>query len=181
MFQQLEIFVEGLLNTCAGAGAWGYVIIGLLIAVENIFPPIPSEVILGLGGALTADGSLVPWITVLSATSGAYIGAIVLYLVGRFFDAERLKRIVDGKAGRVLRVKGDDIEKAVKWFERRGELSVLVCRCIPIVRSLISVPAGTCGMRLTKFSVYTFIGSAAWNTLLVFLGNTLGQNWRTIP
>lgn len=186
MFDFLEPIIENVLNTCVDAGFWGYIIIALLIAVENIFPPIPSEIILGLGGALTAAGvsksgaSLsIPGV-VIAATLGAYSGAILLYLVGRFFSEERLSRIVDGRIGKILRLKSEDIAKAVEWFERRGEGSVLICRCVPIVRSLISIPAGSCNMSFGKFTAFTLIGSALWNTILVFCGNMLGDNWRKI-
>ena len=186
MFDFLEEIIRNVLNTCADAGFWGYIIIALLIAVENIFPPIPSEVILGLGGALTAEGvsasgnSLsIPWV-IIAATLGAYSGAILLYLVGRFFDEARLSRIVDGKIGKILRLKSEDISKAVTWFEKRGEASVLICRCVPIVRSLISIPAGTCHMSFAKFTAFTLIGSTVWNTILVFCGNMLGTNWEKI-
>ena len=175
-----ESMIESILRVCAESGIWGYFIVGLLIAIENIFPPIPSEVILGFGGMLTAQKEMVPWAMVLAATLGAYAGAILLYLAGRFFNEARLARILDGKIGKILRLKGEDVAKAVKWFERKGEASVLVCRCVPIVRSLISIPAGTCHMNFAKFSIYTLVGSAAWNTLLVFLGNLLGENWRVI-
>lgn len=176
----LEAIIENILSFCAGSGIWGYVIVALLIAIENIFPPIPSEVILGFGGMLTAQKAMVPWAMVLAATLGAYAGAILLYLVGRFFNEDRLTRILDGKIGKILRLKGEDVAKAVKWFERRGEISVLVCRCVPIVRSLISIPAGTCRMNFIKFTAYTLVGSAVWNTVLVFLGNLLGENWKVI-
>lgn len=176
----LETIIENILRVCAESGIWGYFIVGLLIAIENIFPPIPSEVILGFGGMLTAQKAMVPWAMVLAATLGAYAGAILLYLVGRFFDEARLTRILNGKIGKILRLKGEDVAKAVRWFERRGELSVLICRCVPIVRSLISIPAGTCHMNFAKFTAYTIVGSAAWNTLLVFLGNLLGENWKVI-
>jgi membrane protein DedA with SNARE-associated domain len=186
MFDFLEPIIENVLNVCVDAGFWGYIIIALLIAVENIFPPIPSEIILGLGGALTAEGvsksgaSLsIPGV-IIAATVGAYSGAILLYLAGRFFDEERLTRIIDGKIGKLLRLKGEDVQKAVAWFEKRGEVSVLICRCVPIVRSLISIPAGTCHMKFAKFTAFTLIGSTIWNTILVFCGNTLGGNWRLI-
>ena len=186
MFDFLEPIIEGILNTCVNAGFWGYIIIALLIALENIFPPIPSEIILGLGGALTAQGvsesgaSLsIPGV-IIAATIGAYSGAILLYLAGRFFNEDRLTRIVEGKIGKILRLKGEDISKAIRWFEKRGEVSVLICRCVPIVRSLISIPAGTCKMAFAKFTAFTLIGSTVWNTVLVFCGNMLGKNWRLI-
>lgn len=155
-------------------GYWG---IMFLIAVENIFPPIPSEVILTFGGFLTTYTSLRVWGVIYFSTLGSLLGAVVLYGVGKIFSKERLMKIVSGKLGKMLRLKAEDIEKAENWFGRKGYKTVFICRCIPIVRSLISIPAGMSGMPLGKFFSYTTAGTLIWNTVLVTAGSLVGENW----
>ena len=159
---------------------WGYLGIGLLIAIENIFPPIPSEVILAFGGFMTTKTVLNEIGVILSATIGSTIGAVILYLIGKILNKERLEKIVSGKIGKVLRLKPQDIEKADKWFDTKGQKTVFICRFIPIVRSLISIPAGMSEMKIWKFLLYTVLGSAIWNTVLVLLGKKLGDSWETV-
>lgn len=163
---------------------WGYVGVFLLIAVENIFPPIPSEVILiGGGGLLTvaaSHGKLSVLGMIIAATLGSVAGAIALYYIGKILKTERLKKLVRGKVGKVLRLKEADIDKADKWFDTKGNITVFFCRCVPILRSLISIPAGMSEMPMVKFLIYTAVGSAIWNTVLVALGHNLGSNWEFI-
>ena len=159
---------------------WGYLGVGLLIAIENVFPPIPSEVILAFGGFMTTKTVLNEVGVIISATIGSTVGAIVLYLIGRILNKERLEKIVSGKIGKVLRLKSEDIEKADKWFDTKGQKTVFICRFIPIVRSLISIPAGMSEMKIWKFLLYTIFGSAIWNTVLVLLGKKLGDSWETV-
>ena len=159
---------------------FGYFGILLLIAVENIFPPIPSEVILTFGGFLTTYTSLSVGGVILFSTLGSLVGAIVLYGVGRIFNKERLMKLVSGKIGAVLRLKSEDIEKAEEWFEKRGSGTVFFCRFIPIVRSLISIPAGMSEMEMAPFLLYTTVGSAIWNTVLVVIGSIVGENWERV-
>ena len=160
--------------------AYGYLGIAMLIIVENVFPPIPSEVILTFGGFLTTYTQMsVPGVIIVS-TVGSVLGAIILYGVGRLLPEERLIKLVEGPIGRVLRFKRTDVEMAVDWFDRKGNIAVLLCRCVPIVRSLISIPAGMAKMGMKKFLAYTFIGSAAWNTLLVSAGAAAGEAWPTV-
>ena len=159
---------------------FGYIGVFLLIAIENIFPPIPSEVILVFGGFMTTYTSLSIPIMVLAATLGSLLGAIVLYYIGKIFNKERLKRIVNGKIGKVLRLKASDIEKADKWFDTKGNKTVFFCRFIPIVRSLISIPAGMSEMPMKKFLLYTISGSLIWNTVLIIVGSIVGDKWETI-
>ena len=159
---------------------FGYIGVFLLIAIENIFPPIPSEVILVFGGFMTTYTSLSIPIMVLAATLGSLLGAIVLYYIGKIFNKERLKRIVNGKIGKVLRLKASDIEKADKWFDTKGNKTVFFCRFIPIVRSLISIPAGMSEMPMQKFLLYTITGSLIWNTVLIIVGSIVGDKWEII-
>ena len=156
---------------------YGYGGIFFLIALENIFPPIPSEVILTFGGFLTTYTSLeVPGV-VLAATLGSLAGAVVLYGVGLILNMERLKRLADGPVGRLIGLGASDVEKADGWFQRTGCKAVFFCRCVPVVRSLISIPAGMSRMRLPQFFLYTTAGSLIWNILLVSLGAFVGESW----
>ena len=162
---------------------WGYLGVFLLIAIENIFPPIPSEVILLFGGALTAaalGGKLSIFWMIVAATLASLAGAILLYYIGKILKTARLKRIVSGRVGKVLRLKPADIDRADKWFDEKGNITVFICRCVPLLRSLISIPAGMSEMPMGKFILYTVVGSAIWNTILVTIGHNLGNNWESI-
>lgn len=162
---------------------WGYLGVFLLIAIENVFPPIPSEVILLFGGALTAaalGGKLSIFWMVVAATLASLAGALLLYYIGKILKTERLKKIVAGRVGKVLRLKPADIDRADQWFDQKGNITVLICRCIPLLRSLISIPAGMSEMSMPKFLLYTVVGSAVWNTILVLIGHNLGNNWESI-
>ena len=147
-------------------GKWGYIGICFLIAIENIFPPIPSEVILTFGGFLTINTSLNPIGVIISSTIGSLIGAIILYYLG--YNVRKLK---------FIKIKDEDIKKANESFNKKGNNAVLFCRFVPIVRSLISIPAGLNKMNMGKFLLLTTIGSAIWNTVLVYAGVFLGDNW----
>lgn len=159
---------------------FGYIGICLLILVENVFPPIPSEVILTFGGFMTTQTDMSVIGVILVATIGSVLGAIILYLVGRLINKDVIEKWLDGKVGKILRFKREDVEKANSWFEKRGKLTVLFCRCIPIVRSLISIPAGMTKMAFVPFILLTTIGSAVWNTVLVVLGHIAGNSWEKI-
>lgn len=159
---------------------FGYLGVCFLIAIENIFPPIPSEVILTLGGFMTTYTRLtVPGVIVFS-TIGSLIGALILYRIGMELNRERLGHVMESRMFRRLGFEKTDVEKTIAAFERHGKKAVLFGRCIPIVRSLVSVPAGMAQMNLTVFLFYTTIGSTVWNVLLVSLGATLGASWETI-
>ena len=151
-----------------------------LILIENIFPPIPSEVILLLSGFMTSYTSLSMVLMIIFATFGSVIGAIILYYIGNILNKERLKKIVRGKVGKILFLKEKDIDKADEWFDNKGNISVFFCRFVPIVRSLISIPAGMSDMPKVKFLIYTFFGSLIWNSVLIFLGHTLSDNWEIV-
>lgn len=159
---------------------YGYPGIFLLIAVENIFPPIPSEIILPFGGFLTTYTKLTVPGVIFFATLGSLAGALVLYGVGRILNEERLRKLVSGPVGRILCLKAEDVEKADRWFLTKGKKTVFFCRCIPIVRSLISIPAGMSQMPMGIFLIYTIVGTIIWNTLLVSLGALLGVSWEKL-
>lgn len=154
---------------------YGYIGIGLLILIENLFPPIPSEVILTFGGFMTASSNMTILGVIIASTLGSVLGAILLYFIGKILNKERLIKIVKSKYGKLLRVKPKDIEMADKWFDTKGNKTVFFCRFIPVVRSLISIPAGICEMPLIKFTLYTTFGSLIWNTALIFIGRFAGD------
>ena len=156
---------------------YGYFAIFILIYIENIFPPIPSEVVLLSGGALTVITDMNVLGTIIFATIGSLAGAITLYTVGRAISKESLVNFLNGKIGRRLKLKPESIDKAQIWFMKYQEKAVLICRCIPIVRSIISIPAGFAKMNVPKFILLTLIGSLVWNTVLVNLGALFGEAW----
>ncbi|MGC4019159.1 MAG: DedA family protein [Muricomes sp.] len=159
---------------------FGYLGVCFLIAVENIFPPIPSEVILTFGGFMTTYTRLtVPGVIIFS-TLGSTIGALVLYWVGTALTPERLDALTKGKVFRVLGFEKEDVEKTTEWFDKHGKKAILFGRCIPIIRSLVSIPAGMAEISIPVFLIYTIIGSTVWNILLVSLGAILGASWEVV-
>jgi membrane protein DedA with SNARE-associated domain len=158
---------------------YGYLGIFLLIMIENIFPPIPSEVILTFGGYMTTQTDMTAMGVILISTAGSVVGAMILYGVGQFLDVSRLEKIVD-RWGRILRLTRKDIHKADAWFEKYGIWTVLFCRLIPLIRSLISIPAGMANMKFGLFLLFTTIGTLIWNTILVSVGAAVGDNWESI-
>ncbi|HAM2040718.1 TPA: DedA family protein [Listeria monocytogenes] len=158
---------------------FGYIGIFVLIMVENLFPPIPSEIILTFGGFMTTVTSLNIVMVIIVATLGSVVGAILLYKVASYFGKERLTKIVL-KYGRILRLKESDIERAENFFLKYGSWAVFLCRMIPLIRSLISIPAGMTKMKMSKFLILTTAGSLLWNTVLIGLGAMLGESWSEI-
>lgn len=158
---------------------FGYAGIILLIAIENIFPPIPSEVVLTFGGFMTTTSELTIPGVVISATGGSVLGAVVLYYIGVQLSVKRLEKIID-RWGHILRVTKEDIKKADKWFDKYGPWTVFFCRFIPLIRSLISIPAGMSKMNVLLFLVLTTVGTLIWNIVLVYLGAAVGNSWEEI-
>lgn len=144
--------------------------VGLAIFLENFIPPIPSEAILPGAGFLAYAGLMSPWGAWLWANLGSLVGAVLWYAVGAALGAERTRGIMD----RLPLLKVEDFDKAERWFHRWGPWAVLLGRCVPIVRSFISIPAGITRMRVTTFLFFTLIGSAIWNGIWIGLGFGLG-------
>ena len=176
----MQEWIVHIMENYSNLGIYSYIVIFLLITVENLFPPIPSEIILTLGGFMTTYTTLTVWGVIIAATIGSVTGAIILFGVGRLLSADRLAKILDGKIGKILRFKKEDVYKACDWFNKRGKKSVLICRCIPIVRSLISIPAGMAKMQFGIFLLLTTLGSFVWNIVLVNLGVIAGESWDKI-
>jgi membrane protein DedA with SNARE-associated domain len=152
----------------------GYLAILLLMALENIIPPIPSEAIMGLGGMLVAKGRLEFWPLLIVGTIGATIGNLPWFWIANRYGYKRLKPFVE-RWGRWLTVEWHDIERGSRFLRRHGQWVVLTARCSPFFRTLISVPAGLAHMPLWRFLAFTFIGGAAWNVLLIMGGHWLAD------
>ncbi len=159
---------------------FGYIGIMLLITLENVFPPIPSEVVLSFAGFMTKHSRLETVPVIIAATVGSVLGAAILYWVGRLLSTERLERLVSGRLGRLLRFEPSDVRKAEGWFVKHGSVAVFFCRFVPIIRSLISIPAGTTKMRFGHFLLLTTAGTAIWNVVLVLLGRMAGHAWTQV-
>jgi membrane protein DedA with SNARE-associated domain len=159
--------------------ALGYVGVAILVALESVFPPIPSEVVLPLAGFHAGRGGASLPGMIAAATIGSVVGAWVLYGVAVGIGPERLRRFVL-RYGRWFRLTADDLDRAEGWFDSRAETAVLVGRCAPLIRSIISVPAGFRHMPLGRFTLYTALGSLAWNIALISAGAVLGDRWHEV-
>jgi membrane protein DedA with SNARE-associated domain len=163
-------WIAGVVEALGEAG------VGLLVALETIVPPVPSEVVLAMAGYLASTGKVNVFLVILSATAGSLAGAVVLYYAGAAIGEDRLRRWLD----RLPLVDTGELDRADRWFERYGNWAVLLGRMIPVVRSLVSVPAGANRMPLGRFAGLTVIGSGVWNSAFVGLGYALGQQWQQV-
>jgi membrane protein DedA with SNARE-associated domain len=154
----------------------GHLGVVLLMFAENVFPPIPSEVIMPLAGFMASQGKLSFAGVVLAGTLGSVLGAVPPYLLGRAVGEERLKRLA-AEHGRWLTVSRRDVERAMRWFDRHGAAAVFFCHFVPGVRSLVSLPAGVNRMNPTTFLAFTAAGAGLWAALLTSLGYFLGANF----
>ncbi|MEA2531616.1 MAG: hypothetical protein QOG89_3260 [Thermomicrobiales bacterium] len=157
----------------------GYAGVAGLVALENIFPPIPSELILPLAGFMAGRGDFWLPAVVVAATIGSVAGALVLYGIGAWLGELRLRRLVE-RYGRILGVSTRDLDRANGWFDRYGSTAVFVGRLVPVIRSIVSVPAGIRRMPLGRFVAYTAAGSTVWNGVLIGLGWALGDRWEEV-
>jgi len=157
----------------------GAVGVALLVVLENVFPPIPSEIVLPFAGfvAQRGDGSVV--VMIIAATIGAVVGALILYGVAAIIGPVRLTAFIT-RFGRWFGVKPADLVRAEQWFDRHAVAAVLLGRCVPLIRSVVSVPAGFRRMNIVPFVAYTALGSAIWNTALIGAGAMLGDQWERV-
>lgn len=162
---------EWIIETIARSGYWG---IGLLMALENIFPPVPSELIMGVGGLAVARGTMEFWPLLAAGTLGSTLGNYVWFLIGDRWGYARLKPFVR-RWGRWLTLEWRDIEKAQRFFQSHGQWIVFALRFSPLLRTMISLPAGLSHMKHWKFLVFTFAGAAVWNALLIKGGHFLAS------
>jgi membrane protein DedA with SNARE-associated domain len=186
MLGDLANWVQDVINQ------FGYFGVALLVVIENVFPPIPSEIVLPFAGFVaqqsasavnaTADAAQSDTTVIgmmIAATVGSVVGALILYFVSAAIGPERLRGFVE-RFGKWFGVKSSDLVRAEEWFDRRSVVAVLVGRCVPLIRSIVSIPAGFRRMKLTSFVVLTAIGSAVWNIALIGAGAVLGDQWERV-
>ena len=180
MLGDLANWVQDIINQ------FGYFGVALLVVIENIFPPIPSEIVLpfagfvaqqGSAGVAQSDTSVIGMM--IAATIGSVVGALILYVISSAIGPERLRAFVQ-RFGRWFGVKQTDLLRAEAWFDRRSFVAVLVGRCVPLIRSIVSIPAGFRRMKLTSFILLTAVGSAVWNIALIGTGALLGDQWERV-
>lgn len=168
--------VEWITNTMESLGYLG---IGLLMFLENLFPPIPSELIMPLAGFTVAKGDMQLIPAIVAGVVGTVLGAFPWYYGGKFFGESRLKQLAD-RYGKWITVSGADIDKANNWFKRHGGKAVFLGRLVPGVRTLISLPAGLNDMPFLPFVLYSTIGTILWVSLLTYAGYLLGDNYELV-
>lgn len=168
--------VEWITNTMNSLGYWG---IGLLMFLENLFPPIPSELIMPLAGFTVARGDMEFAPVIVAGVLGTVLGALPWYYAGKILGEQRLKKLAD-RYGRWLTISSKDITKAKSWFDKQGGKAVFICRLVPGVRTLISLPAGISRMPLVPFLLYSTLGTLLWVGLLTYAGYVLGDNYELV-
>lgn len=166
-------WIESIIDTL---GVWG---IALLMFLENVFPPIPSELIMTLSGFSASRGETSIILVILAGTLGSLAGALFWYGIGRLFDQEKVKRLAD-RHGRWVTLTRSDLERTDQWFDKHGHWAVLFGRLIPTIRTLISIPAGFSVMPLARFMVYTSIGTTVWTAFLALFGYWLGNDYQML-
>lgn len=164
------------LNLIEKFGSFG---VFLLIFIENIFPPIPSEAVLGIGGFFISTTKLTFISVLFAATLGSVSGAVVLYYIGKYINSPKVRNVFIGK-DKILRVDQDSIGKIKRIYTKYQKISVFFFRMVPVFRSIISIPAGMFNMNLIEFVILTTLGSTIWNALIIFAGMKLGENWKDI-
>lgn len=157
----------------------GYIGIAFLMALENIIPPIPSEVIMPLSGFAVTQGKLQFIYVVIAGTIGSVLGATPWYFLGQYWGLRRTKKIAD-RYGKWLTLSGEDVEKAKKWFDKRGYVATAIGRLVPGIRTYISIPAGISKMPFLPFIAYSTLGSVVWVSLLTYAGYILGENYEKV-
>ena len=158
---------------------FGYVGVALLVVAENVFPPIPSEIVLPFAGFVAQRGGESVVIMILAATVGSVGGALIMYWIAAVIGDERLHAFTR-KFGKWVQIREVDLTRAEEWFDRHATSAVLLGRCVPLIRSVVSIPAGIRRMKLVPYIAYTFAGSLVWNILLIGAGALLGDNWERV-
>jgi membrane protein DedA with SNARE-associated domain len=174
-------------NPLSGLTSWvtdiiesfSYFGVVLMTALENLIPPIPSEIVLPFAGFLVSQGRFSFLLVVLAASIGSVTGALILYAMGAGLGEARLRYLIK-KFGRFVMIDDSDLDKSHDWFQRHGTRAILLGRLVPGMRSLISIPAGLVSIPLWQFVLYTFIGSTIWNTTLIGFGWALGAQWKRV-
>lgn len=151
----------------------GYVAIAGLMFLENVFPPLPSEIVMPLAGYVAQTGAANIWLTIIAGALGSLAGTLIWYWIGWALGVERLSRFAE-KHGRWIAMTADDVERANRWFDKYGAWAVAFGRVLPVIRTLISVPAGVYAMPIWRFTVYTTIGVFLWTGMLAAAGWRFG-------
>ena len=173
MFSSLASWVQDVIEQL------GYLGVALLVVLENVFPPIPSEIVLPFAGFVAQQGSDSVVLMILAATVGSVIGALIMYWIAAIIGDERLHAFTR-RFGKWVQIREADLTRAEEWFDRHAMSAVLVGRCVPLIRSVVSIPAGFRRMKLIPYIAYTFLGSLVWNIALVGAGAVLGENWERV-
>lgn len=169
----LKIWVEGLISSAGYAGLY------LVMFLENIFPPIPSEVILPLAGSLSLSGRFSISLITIVGMFGSLTGALVFYGLGKWLGEEALRRFIE-KYGKFALLTVEDFDRSKSWFAKYDDWVIFFSRMIPVVRSLISIPAGVSSMNLFQFCIFTILGTSLWSFALSYAGRLLGERWSLI-
>lgn len=156
---------------------YGYISLFMLMIVENVFPPIPSEVILTFAGFMTSFTYLSKFGVLIVGTCGSFLGSFILYSIGRLLTPQRLERLLDSHWARWLHFHKEDVKKTQDWFIKHGKKAVLFGRLVPMMRSFISIPAGIMQMPIITYSLYTLLGTFIWDSVLIILGIYLGEHY----
>ena len=173
ILNNIKIWVEQIISSM------GYIGLYLVMFLENVFPPIPSEVVLPLAGSLTLTGRFsIFWITIIGML-GSLTGAFLFYGLGKWLGEPRVRMIIE-KHGHFALLSTDDLDRSLEWFDKYDDWVIFFSRMVPIVRSLISIPAGIASMKIGKFSFYTVMGTALWSFILALGGKLLGEQWPLI-
>ncbi|HEY88223.1 MAG TPA: DedA family protein [Thermoflexia bacterium] len=172
LLDSVAMWVQGIIQSM------GYPGLGIVMFLENVFPPIPSEAVLPMAGwlAFEKEGNFTLWGVTLVGALGSVSGALVFYGLGYWFGEQRVRELLR-RYGKWMLLTEADFDTALDWFARYGEHVIFFGRMVPIVRSLVSIPAGIAGMNLGRFNLYTAIGTALWSFLLALAGYLLGKNW----
>lgn len=155
---------------------WGYTAIFILILLENVLPVVPSEIILTFAGLLSVKSHLSIWTLLIIATIASFIGLLILYYICRLISEEKLYRFVD-RHGKWMKLKSKDLKRANDWFKKYGAWAVFLCRFVPILRVLITIPAGINRMNVIQFTTLSLIGTTIWNFALILLGRLLSDSF----
>lgn len=172
----IESILAWVTNVVTGFGYWG---IAFMMFLENLIPPIPSELVMPLAGYAASQGKLNLWSAIAFGSAGSILGALLWYYIGLYLGLNRLKRLLD-RYGRWVGLSSADLDKAQGWFLKRGTWTVGICRMIPGIRTYVSIPAGVTRMPIIPFLLYSTIGTVLWTTFLTVAGYLLGNEYERI-
>lgn len=162
-------------TVAAVVDAAGYAGIAFLMALESTMVPLPSELVMPFAGFLAAEARLNMWLVIFFSGAGSLAGSLISYYIGKFGGIPLVRRL-----GKYVLLDEEDLETSERWFARYGERTIFICRFVPIVRHLISIPAGVANMDIKKFCLYTVFGATIWNAILAWIGYLLRENWEAL-